>query len=283
MTQPFNCADFNQLKAFRVEIDEHFVAEICLNRPEVINSMNTDFWSELPAIIEALDRESAARVIILSSQGKHFTAGMDLSVIGAIGNGEGHEPARAAEKARRWILDLQNTFTVLEKARMPVISAIQGACIGGGVDMVCAADMRFCTSNAYFNIKETALGITADVGTLQRIQHVMPSGLARELAYSSRNLGAEEALACGFVNKVYADQEQMLAAVRALATEIASHSPMAVHGTKAMLNYSRDHPVEDSLNHMATWQSGMLQAPDVQEAMQANRDKRAPKFDNLLP
>ena len=283
MTQPLDSADFNQLKAFRVEIDEHFVAEICLNRPEAINSMNTDFWSELPAIIEALDRESAARVIILSSQGKHFTAGMDLSVIGAIGNSEGHEPARAAEKARRWILDLQNTFTVLEKARMPVISAIQGACIGGGVDMVCATDVRFCTSNAYFNIKETALGITADVGTLQRIQHVMPSGLARELAYSSRNLGAEEALACGFVNKVYADQEQMLEAVRALATEIASHSPMAVHGTKAMLNYSRDHSVEDSLNHMATWQSGMLQAPDVQEAMQANRDKRAPKFDNLLP
>jgi enoyl-CoA hydratase len=149
--------------------------------------------------------------------------------------------------------------------------------------MICATDVRFCTSNAYFNIKETALGITADVGTLQRIQHVMPSGLARELAYSSRNLGAEEALACGFINKVYADQEQMLEAVRALATEIASHSPMAVHGTKAMLNYSRDHSVEDSLNHMATWQSGMLQAPDVQEAMQANREKRAPKFDNLLP
>ena len=283
MTQPLNTSDFNQLKAFRVEIDDHYVAEISLNRAESINSMNADFWSELPAIIEALDRESVARVIILSSQGRHFTAGMDLSVIGAIGNSEGHEAARAAEKARRWILDLQNTFTVLEKARMPVISAIQGACIGGGVDMICATDMRFCTSNAYFNIKETALGITADVGTLQRIQHVMPSGLARELAYSSRNLGAEEALACGFVNKVYADQEQMLEAVRALATEIARHSPMAVHGTKSMLNYSRDHSVEDSLNHMATWQSGMLQAPDVQEAMQANRDKRAPKFDNLLP
>ena len=202
MTQPLNTSDFNQLKAFRVEIDDHYVAEISLNRAESINSMNADFWSELPAIIEALDRESVARVIILSSQGRHFTAGMDLSVIGAIGNSEGHEPARAAEKARRWILDLQNTFTVLEKARMPVISAIQGACIGGGVDMVCATDVRFCTSNAYFNIKETALGITADVGTLQRIQHVMPSGLARELAYSSRNLGAEEALACGFINKV---------------------------------------------------------------------------------
>jgi enoyl-CoA hydratase len=166
---------------------------------------------------------------------------------------------------------------------MPIISAIQGACIGGGVDMICATDMRFCTSNAFFNIKETELGITADVGTLQRIQQVMPSGLARELAYSSRNLGAEEALACGFVNQVYETQESMLDAVRALATDIAKHSPMAVHGTKEMLNYSRDHSVQDSLNHMATWQSGMLQAPDVQEAMQAKTQKRAPIYDNLLP
>ena len=166
---------------------------------------------------------------------------------------------------------------------MPIIAAIQGACIGGGVDMVCATDMRFCTANAYFNIKETELGITADVGTLQRIQHVMPSGLARELAYSSRNLGAEEALACGFVNKVYETQEEMLVAVRALATDIARHSPMAVHGTKKMLNFSRDHSVQDSLNYMATWQSGMLQVPDVQEAMQAGAEKRTPKFENLLP
>jgi enoyl-CoA hydratase len=166
---------------------------------------------------------------------------------------------------------------------MPVISAIQGACIGGGVDMICATDMRFCTSNAYFNIKETALGITADVGTLQRIQHVMPSGLARELAYSSRNMDALEAQSCGFVNKVYADQEEMLTAVRALATDIASHSPLAVHGTKTMLNYSRDHSVQDSLNHMATWQAGMLQATDTREAMHANKEKRDPKFDNLLP
>ncbi|MDG1312123.1 MAG: crotonase/enoyl-CoA hydratase family protein [Porticoccaceae bacterium] len=275
--------DFPQLHAFKVDIDYNHVAEISLNRPEAINSMNSDFWAELPAIIEALEREAAARVIILSSQGQHFTAGMDLSVFDNLGRSNSDEPARAAEKSRRWILELQDTFTALENTRMPVISAIQGACIGGGVDMICATDMRFCTSNAYFNIKETALGITADVGTLQRIQNVMPSGLARELAYSSRNLGAEEALAFGFVNKVYCDQEEMLGAVRSLAAEIAAHSPMAVHGTKEMLNYSRDHSVQDSLNHMATWQSGMLQTHDIHEAMQANSEKRTPKFGNLLP
>jgi enoyl-CoA hydratase len=275
--------DFSSLKAFRVSIDQNQVAEICLSRPEAMNSMNADFWRELPLIIQAIDNQSAARVVILSSSGKHFTAGMDLSVLADIGSKTDVEPARAAEKSRRWILELQDTFTALERARMPVISAIQGACVGGGVDMICATDMRFCTGDAFFNIKETALGITADVGTLQRIQQVMPSGLARELAYSSRNLRAEEAEACGFVNKSFADQEEMLLAVRALALEIASHSPMAVHGTKAMLNYSRDHSVQDSLNHMATWQSGMLQAPDVQEAMEAHREKRAPKFDSLLP
>ena len=275
--------DFASLKAFSVNIDDNHVVEICLNRPDSINSMNNDFWAELPAIIDALDSEGVARVIILTSKGKHFTAGMDLEVLSNLGGNPDHEPARRAEQSRRWILSLQDTFTKLESARMPIISAIQGACIGGGVDLICAPDMRFCTSNAFFNIKETELGITADVGTLQRIQQVMPSGLARELAYSSRNLGAEEALACGFVNQVYETQESMLDAVRALATDIAKHSPMAVHGTKEMLNYSRDHSVQDSLNHMATWQSGMLQAPDVQEAMQAKTQKRAPIYDNLLP
>ncbi|MDG1813183.1 MAG: crotonase/enoyl-CoA hydratase family protein [Porticoccaceae bacterium] len=278
-----NLDDFPKLKAFTVSIDRNHVVEICLNRPQAINSMNTDFWDELPAIIDALDREAVARVIILTSKGKHFTAGMDLEVLSNMGGNPDDEPARRAEQTRRWILSLQETFTQLEAARMPIIAAIQGACIGGGVDMACATDMRFCTANAYFNIKETELGITADLGTLQRIQHVMPSGLARELAYSSRNLGAEEALACGFVNKVYETQEEMLDAVRALATDIARHSPMAVHGTKKMLNFSRDHSVQDSLNHMATWQSGMLQVPDVQEAMQAGAEKRTPKFENLLP
>lgn len=276
-------ADFDRLKAFTVTSDENHVAEICLRRPEALNSMNADFWHELPEIIDALDRQGSARVIILCSSGKHFTAGMDLSVLSSMGGNPEQEPARQAEKLRRWILSLQDTFTKLEMARMPVISAVQGACIGGGVDMVCATDMRFCTSNAYFNVKETELGITADVGTLQRIESVMPAGLARELCFSSRNMGAEEARACGFINKVYDNHNEMLEGVRALATSIARHSPMAVHGTKAMLNYSRDHSVQDSLNHMATWQSGMFKAPDVKEAMQAGAEKRTPKFDNLLP
>lgn len=275
--------DFSDLKAFEVSIDDHQIAEVSLNRPTAINAMNTDFWEELPAIINMLDNMGSVRVIILSAKGKHFTAGMDLQVFEGMTAGNDLEPARAAEKQRRWIMALQDVFTALEKARMPVISAIQGACIGGGVDMICATDIRLCTLDAFFNIKETELGITADVGTLQRILHVMPSGMARELAYTSRNFGADEALKCGFVNNVYDSQEEMVSAAHKLARSMAKHSPMAVNGVKEMLNYSRDHSVSDSLNHMATWQGGMLQNQDIIEAINASKEKRAPTFDNLMP
>ena len=278
-----NNVDFSDLKAFEVFIDDHQIAEVSLSRPTAINAMNTDFWNELPAIVNTLDNMGSVRVIILSAKGKHFTAGMDLQVFEGMTAGNDLEPARAAEKQRRWIMALQDVFTALEKARMPVISAIQGACIGGGVDMICATDIRLCTHDAFFNIKETELGITADVGTLQRILHVMPSGMARELAYTSRNFGADEALKCGFVNSVYDSQENMVSAAHKLARSMAKHSPMAVNGVKEMLNYSRDHSVSDSLNHMATWQGGMLQNQDIIEAIDAAKEKRAPTFDNLLP
>ena len=278
-----NNVDFSDLKAFEVFIDDHQIAEVSLSRPTAINAMNTDFWNELPAIVNTLDNMGSVRVIILSAKGKHFTAGMDLQVFEGMTAENDLEPARAAEKQRRWIMALQDVFTALEKARMPVISAIQGACIGGGVDMICATDIRLCTHDAFFNIKETELGITADVGTLQRILHVMPSGMARELAYTSRNFGADEALKCGFVNSVYDSQENMVSAAHKLARSMAKHSPMAVNGVKEMLNYSRDHSVVDSLNHMATWQGGMLQNQDIIEAINAAKEKRAPTFDNLLP
>jgi enoyl-CoA hydratase len=278
-----NNVDFSDLKAFEVFIDDHQIAEVSLSRPTAINAMNTDFWNELPAIVNTLDNMGSVRVIILSAKGKHFTAGMDLQVFQGMTAENDLEPARAAEKQRRWIMALQDVFTALEKARMPVISAIQGACIGGGVDMICATDIRLCTHDAFFNIKETELGITADVGTLQRILHVMPSGMARELAYTSRNFGADEALKCGFVNSVYDSQENMVSAAHKLARSMAKHSPMAVNGVKEMLNYSRDHSVADSLNHMATWQGGMLQNQDIIEAINAAKEKRAPTFDNLLP
>ena len=278
-----NNSYFSDLEAFKVTIDDNGVAEICLKRGRALNTMNGAFWSELPNIISNIDKLGSARVMILSSSGKHFTAGMDLEILKTINTGKAIEPARQAEKTRRFIIELQQIFTQLESIRMPVIAAIQGACIGGGVDMICATDMRYCTSDAFFTIKETALGMAADLGTLQRIQHLIPSGLARELAYTSRPMNAQEALSSGFVNQVYDSHEQMLEAVRAIAKTIAMQSPVAVHGTKEMLNYSRDHSLADSLNFMATWQAGMLQSTDLHKAMQAASQKKDPIFDDLLP
>jgi enoyl-CoA hydratase len=191
------------------------------------------------------------------------------------------EPARRAERSRRWILELQDAFNALEEIRIPVLVAIQGGAIGGAVDMICAADSRYCTLDAFFTIKETELGMTADVGTLQRLPHLIPQGLVRELAYTGRNMPSIEAKECGFVNQVFADQKSMLKAVMKIATQIAMHSPMAVSGCKEMINYTRDHSVSDSLNYMATWQSGMLQMPDVNEAMTAGQEKRLPVYSEL--
>jgi enoyl-CoA hydratase len=269
--------DFSTLKTLSVSI-EHHVAHIELSRPEALNSMIPAFWTELPAVVRQIDADANARVIVISSQGKHFSAGMDLSVFTEMGKSFSGEPARRAERMRRMVLELQDSFNALEEARIPVLVAMQGGVIGGAVDMVSAADCRYCTEDAYFTIKETELGMTADVGTLQRLPHLIPQGLVRELAFTGRNMRAQEAQSCGLVNQVFSDQASMLAAVMAIAAKIAVNSPMAVSGCKEMLNYSRDHSVNDSLNYMATWQAGMFQMPDVQEAMTAGQQKRLPEY-----
>jgi enoyl-CoA hydratase len=262
---------------------ENNIAHFVLCRPKELNSMNTAFWNELPEAARLIDEHALARVIVISSQGKHFSAGMDLSVFTNMGEGFKGEPARRAESARRMVLKLQDAFNVLEQVRMPVLAALQGGVIGGAVDMVSACDSRYCTEDAFFCIKETEIGLTADVGTLQRLPHLIPQGLVRELAYTARNMGSAEAKACGLVNHVYEDQDTMLKEVMKIAKQIAQHSPMAVAGCKEMINYTRDHSVEDSLNYMATWQSGMLQMPDIIEAMSAGKEKRKPEYEDLNP
>ncbi|MFT5277586.1 MAG: enoyl-CoA hydratase [Glaciecola sp.] len=259
------------------------IAHITLNRPKELNSMIAAFWTELPSIVRLIDEHALARVIVISSQGKHFSAGMDLSVFQNMGSSYDGEPARRAESFRRHVLELQDAFNALEEVRIPVLAAVQGGVIGGAVDMISACDSRYCTEDAFFCIKETEIGMTADVGTLQRLPHLIPQGLVRELAYTGRNMMSGEAKSCGLVNHVYTDQESMLIEVMKIAKTIAGHSPMAVTGCKEMINYTRDHDVADSLNYMATWQSGMMQMPDVMEAMSAGKEKRRPTFENLLP
>lgn len=268
----------------------HKIAHIRLNCPDTLNTMTPAFWQELPAAVRHIDEQAAARVIVLSSTGKHFSAGMDLAVFtsGALLGGDPTAPAlelgRKHENLRRVVLQLQDVFTQLEKARMPVLAAIQGGCIGGAVDMVTACDMRYCTADAFFSIEETKLGMTADLGTLQRLPRLIPEGLVRELAYTGRRLTAAEAKAAGLVNQVYADQAAMLAGVMEIAAAIAERSPLAVAGCKEMIQYSRDHSLADSLNYMAVWQSGMFQPQnDMMETMAAKAEQRPPQFDELPP
>lgn len=268
-------------ETLKVEIVDK-VAHVALNRPKAMNTMTRTFWRETREAFAALDNTPDVRAVVLSSTGKHFTAGMDLSVFGALQPQSDADGASQRELLRRMVFEFQESFSPIERLRVPVLAAIQGGCIGGGVDMISATDMRYCTKDAFFTIMEINIGLMADVGTLQRLPHLIPSGLMRELAYTGRRLGADEAKAVGLVNKVYDTHDEMLADVTEIATEIASKAPLAVAGTKEMLNYARDHSVEDGLRYVATWQAGMLSSADLMEAMRANQEKRAASFSDLL-
>lgn len=263
---------------------EGAVAHLVLNRPEALNTLNTAFWQELPKALRAIGATADIRALIISSTGKHFTAGMDLNVFAGLNGPEFQlEASRRAEMIRRWVLELQACFNLLEEIRIPVLMAVQGGCIGGGIDMIAAADCRYATEDAFFTIKEIDLAMTADLGTLQRLPTLMPQGVVRELAYTGRKFSAQEAMRHGLINEVYCDHDTMIDAVMAIAQTIAGHSPMAIHGTKEMLNYARDNAVAEGLRYAATWQSGMFHAHEVLEAMSASFEKRAPVFENLQP
>ncbi len=270
-------------ESFKIDVNDH-IAHVQFSRPEAMNTMNKAFWLELPRCMQDIEANTDARVIVISSTGKHFSAGMDLGVFSdSKAVPMSGDPGRMAENLRRVVLQLQDTLSSLEKVRLPVLAAVHGGCIGGALDLICAADSRYCTADAYFTIKETELGMTADVGTLQRLPKLMPEGVVRELAYTGRKFGAEEAHRLGFVNAVYESQEAMLEGVMAIAAQIAAHAPLAVTGCKEMLNYSRDHSVEDSLRYMATWQAGMFRPTDMMKTFQAKAQKQTPVYDDLFP
>ena len=215
---------------------------------------------------------------------------MDLAVFTG-GNSAGTAASRSAQEKGRVranlrlsVLDIQESFNVLEKARVPVLIAIQGGCVGGAVDMASACDCRYATEDAFFVIQEINIGMTADVGTFPRLCNLMPTGMVRELAYSGRRLPAKKAMQLGLVNEVFASQEEMLKHVMSIAKDIADKSPLAVYGSKVMINYARDHTVADGLDYIATWQAGMYHPEvDMMEAFKAKNEKRPGKFDALLP
>jgi 2,4-dienoyl-CoA reductase (NADPH2) len=261
-----------------VNLADH-IATIRLNRPDKANAMNLTMWHELRRAFQWIDATPEARVAILEGEGKAFTSGIDLQMMMGLGEQIQNDcEARTRENLRQVILDLQDTLTSLERCRKPVLAAIHGACIGGGIDLICCADMRYCSADAVFSIKEIDIGMTADVGTLQRLPRLIGEGLARELAYTARKFDAAEALHMRLVNRVFDSREALQVGVREIATVIAAKSPISVRGTKEMITYARDHSVADGLNYVATWNAAMLLSNDLQEAMMANMGKRQPAF-----
>ncbi len=269
----------NSLTCFSLTITDP-VAHLVLNRPEAMNTMNPAFWRELDAVLTHLHQAGEARVLLISSTGRHFSAGMALETFdGSIAMDDQSPEGRAA------IFDLlagmQATFTKLETLRMPVIAAIQGGCIGGAVDMVSACCLRYATVDAFFCIQEINIGMVADVGTLQRLPKLMPLALVKELAYTGRKLGAARALACGLVNEVFDTPDAMLAGALQCAKEIAAKPPVAVWGSKQAIHYARDHSVDDALKQMGWLQGAIWSNRHVREAVTAMKEKRQPGFPAL--
>ena len=265
---------------------EEGVGLLILDKGEDLNNMTMNFWYELPRILDEIDKDASLRVLILSSTGKHFCAGMDLKNFGTLGNDAEKktnvpDKARIGESLYRVAKELQDMLSKLEKLRIPVLAGIQGGCIGGGLDLVTAADMRFASKDAFFCIQEVNIGMAADIGTLQRLPRVIPEGKVRELAYTGRRMPAEEALEAGLVNKVYESHEEMISGLKEMAAVIASKSPLAVYGTKAILNFSRDHTIAEGLEYNALWSGAMLPQEDMAEAMMSNMEKRDPEFQDM--
>lgn len=268
---------------FTLEIADH-IAHIRFNRPDKANSMTMEFWKELPEAIDRISNDAEARVIVISSEGKHFTSGMDVSVFmsGAL-DADGPNTHVSAEAFRYKIKALQQSFSCLERARQPVLAAIQGGAIGAGVDLVTACDCRYASEDAFFAVQETAIGMTADVGTFPRLVRLIPEGWARQMAYTAERLPAAKAKEIGLVNEMFETHEALLDGVMAIARKIAAHSPLAVSGCKTMANYARDHSTADALDYVSVWNAAMLRPDDIKEAFIARGEKRAPVFDNLKP
>jgi enoyl-CoA hydratase len=255
------------------------IVTVRLNRPSKGNAMNAAMWPEIRQAFEWIDRTPEARVAILQGEGRHFCTGIDLQMMmGLVQQIQGECDGRTREELRWVIMDMQGTLTSLERCRKPVLAAIHGACIGGAVDMICCTDMRYASADAQFSIKEIDIGMTADVGTLQRMPKLVGEGMVRELAYTGRLFSAAEALNMRLLNRVFDSREALYAGVHEIAATIATKSPLAIRGTKEMINYTRDHSVADGLNQVATWNAAMLISADLTEALAAHVQKRKPVF-----
>ena len=265
-------------QSFKVEIQEQ-VASVAFNRPEKANSLHRQAWEEMQKIFEDLDENPEVRCIVLSGEGKHFCAGIDLSLLMDVNTYNSIEcEGRKRELVRKFILILQDNISAIEKCRKPVLAAIHNGCIGGGVDIATACDIRYCTDEAYFQVKEVDMGLVADIGTMQRLPKVVGYGVAAEMAFTGKKVLGEEAKEIGLVNKSFTDKESMMKGVMAMAKVIASKPPLVIRGTKHILQYTRDHSVRESLEYMATFNAAYLLSDDLTKSFEAAMSRKKPSY-----
>ena len=268
---------------FSLDTDAAGLAHLQLNRPERLNQLEPAFFPALRDAVRGLHDSGEARVLVISSTGKHFCAGMALETFAGDGAMLNTGTARARLSFQDSLRRLMDCFSVLDEARFPVICAIQGGCIGGAFDLAAACDIRYASADAFFSVQEINIGMAADLGVLQRLQHIMPAGLARELAYTGERLSAERALAVGLVNAVLPDAASLLAHALAMAQKIAAKSPLAMAGSKLALNHARDHGVAASLQQMALLQSAIFDTAEMGRAIAGWKHKTAAEFEPLDP
>jgi len=262
------------METLRLSLSEG-IARIEFNRPDKANAINARMWQELREAMRWLDEKPAARVGILCAAGRHFSAGLDLDLLVDLKAGiDGPCGGRARERLRRTILDIQDTVTSIERCTKPVIAAVHAACVGGGVDIIVACDLRYCSEDAWFSVKEIDIGVVADVGTLQRLPRLIGEGMTRELAYTGRRVSGAQAQALRLVNRTYDSTDELMRGVEDLARTLASKSPLALRGTKETITYARDHSVADALHQVATWNAATMFSADLDEAVRADAGVR---------
>ena len=270
-----------EYNTFTLNIADH-IATITLSRPEKLNVMGEDFWSECGEVFTRINEDSDVRVVVIQSTGKHFTAGIDLAYLQSIMPPQNVDPARAMDQMRRKVKYLQGSFEAIDQCRVPVLAAVQGGCFGAGVDLASACDIRYASKDAYFIIQEINIGMVADLGTLQRMPRQIPDGLMRELAYTGRKYKADEALSTGYITHVADDHDALISHVQGVAAEIASKSPLAVSGSKEMIKHARDNDLASGLDYIASWNAGMLSIQDVMKGGAAALSRSKADFDDLL-
>ena len=268
---------------FSVEMAASGVAHLQLSRPERLNTMNPAFFPALRDAVLKLNAEGRTRVLVISSTGKHFSAGMALEVFAGGLPMLDMSSSRSRLAFQDGLRQLMRCFDVIEEARFPVIAAIQGGCIGGALDLAAACDLRVCSADAFFTVQEIHIGMAADLGVLQRLPKIVAPGIAKEMAFTGDRIGAERALSIGLVNAVLPDALATLGQAMTLAAAIAAKSPVAMAGTKMAINYAVDHPTADALQHMTLLQSAIFDVDEMALAIEAWKHKRIADFAALAP